>query len=521
MAKFPDRSDCSGVLAPRRLHLRRTDGRLWIYPLDDARRLRQQLEDELSYMFIQQLQGKELRESLAHGGSRVKCVPTGCFYYDEDRRFVTLPGFRKRIQRLLKAEGVAFDYLDLTPHPRPEVFKPRWDLVEEAAKLRHKQRYVLERICRNEFAAIDCATGYGKSFLIWLVTRMWPKARIDIVCKSAEVIRQIHEELSALTPNVGLIGAGKSVRGHRLQCYCAASLHKSDGDADVLIGDEIHQLATPLFLKQLSRYKHSRNYGFSATINRRSDGADMEVEGIFGPVTVRVGYAEAKDKKLVVPIRVRWRNVVMDVNPCADMVAVNKKRWGLWRNDYRNQLIAEDAAQYDANTQVLIAVDTVEHAVFLKKLLPDFTLVYDVNGLSAEKRARYIRWKLLKPDEPLMTTQRRKELKRLFSQGKLKKAIATTVWDTGVDFRRLQVLCLACAPGGDIRTRQWKGRLARNCPEIGKTEAILHDYNDCFDTGLKRNAQNRKRLYKEDGHEQELERSSHGRRTCRDQMHLF
>jgi superfamily II DNA or RNA helicase len=457
-------------------------------PGDAARRL---LEQALSYDRVQSLHGRRRAEV----GAPVEILPTECFAYSQGS-LLTNYGYRQMLLQLLEQQGYEVVYRDLRPHPRPEVYVPQWDRISHF-KLRYKQREVLQAIVDNDCGRIDCPTGWGKSFLVALLGLLWPLAKIDITTKSADISRRFYSDLMEHLPDVGLIGAGKRRYDCRVQIYCAGSLRHSPYDADVLIRDEGHELAAPTFVEHLSAYGRSRNYLFSASHNQRMDKADFELQGLFGPVIYRVTYQAAKQAESIVPIEVRWRDVVTDTNPSERLQSVPMKRRGVWRHRYRNEQIVKDARSYGDDVQVLIVVETIEHMMYLKQLLPEFKLVYSEGGLSAEDRLDYIHRKLLPADTPLMTPTRRHKLRQLFETGQLKKVIATGVWNRGVDFRKLRVLIRADAGGSDINDTQIPGRVSRT--SAGKALGVVHDYRDQFDRRFLQRAQKREANYVKHG----------------------
>ena len=452
------------------------------------------LEQALSYDKIRTLHGYEK----AVAGTAIETLPTECFYYRDGSLFTNY-GYRQLISKLLLANGYEIVYSDVRPHPDPSVFAPCWDRLSDVV-FRHGQRAVLEAMVANEYGRILCPTGWGKSFLIGLLGVLWPKAKIDITTKSADISRHLYSELQNFLPDVGLYGAGKRKRDSRVQIYCAGSLRHSPYDADVLIGDEVHELAAPSFISHLAAYRNSRNYGFSASHDQRLDNADFELLGLFGPIICRVSYDEAEKAHLIVPIQVRWRDVVTNSNPCQGLSDVPMRRRGIWQHRYRNEQIVADARSYDADSQVLITVETIEHAVYLKMLLPEFTLVYSDNGLKAEDRLDYIRRGLLPADHPIMTPERRYALRMAFEKGELKKVIATSVWNRGVNFCQLSVLIRADGGGSAINDTQIPGRVSRISE--GKESSIVHDYRDQFDRRFLHRAQRRYANYQKHGWQQ-------------------
>jgi superfamily II DNA or RNA helicase len=464
--------------------------------------LKKKLKQSLSFVEVEALRGYALTKAKRAG------LPTTIrhhrvLYTDTCHGDLATPsGFLNRIVSFLAAEGVQYTLLDKTKKTRTQ-FEPDWKAIEEF-ELRPYQLDVLKAIAQNEHGVIDCPTAFGKTFIIALLCRMYPKATFTIVSKAVTVVRDtIYPRLVEAVGNcVGVVGGGKSETGKRVTVVTAASLGKANLNADFLIGDEVHELASDSYISALVQWPKSRNYGFTASHNRRADNKDNRVEGVFGPVISKVSFKSAKENNMVTPIQVVWREVNQlpggyDIDDFSD---VELNRFGLWVNSYRNKLIAEDAAQYDDKVQTLIVVGTLQHAVSLKHLLPEFTLVYNGSSMTGERRRDFIREGFIDESEPVMNPTRYSKLVEDFTSNKLKKVIATGVWNVGVSFNHLQVLIRADGLSSKIASIQIPGRAARLL--AGKSKGIVHDYIDNFSRRLLNRSKSRKKIYTELGFEQ-------------------
>lgn len=456
-------------------------------------RIREIVQNNLRYTYLKfEKRGRD---------SKVIPIPTDCFMEvnDPDKvippHIITGAGYLPRLRKAFRECGYSVSYKNLTKI-RKKAHKVLWSRFPTEAQLRYRQGACLRAVLNNPYGRIHCPTGYGKSWMIGQLAKLLPYARIDITTHSRDVIEMIYAELCSMLPSVGIVHGSKKEWGHRVMCYSGKSLHHSDGKADFLFVDELHEFGTTDYLDKVSGYDRSRNYGFSANLpGDRPDGADFEIEGSFGPVRFTMPYDEAVAHGCIVQIKVMWVDVVMDVNPCEDASdSTMRNRWGIWRNQVRNEKIAAVANHFlEKGKQVLVLVDTVDHACFLKKLLPDFEMVYGEGNLKGPDRSKYIKWGLIEPDEPIMTTERRFELKHSFEEGSLRAAIATGVWNRGVNFKQLQVLIRGDAKTSAIADTQLPGRLARI--DEDKDYGLLVDFHDQFDSVMQRRAQERKRRY--------------------------
>jgi hypothetical protein len=262
-----------------------------------------------------------------------------------------------------------------------------------------------------------------------------------------------------------------------------------------------HESATDDACTQLAKYDRSINMGFSATHDMRLDNKDMRVEAMFGPIVYKIPYQEAVDHGLVVPIEVIWSDVIMDDNPVEEISdSVTRKRLGIWRNWTRNEIIAADArAEAEDGTQVLITCETIEHVLCLKKLLPDFEVVYAADGVDAEDERYFRQTGIWEDGMESMTQDRRDKITRMFEMGHVRKAICNTVWNVGVNFKQLGVLIRADAGGSPTMDTQIPGRTSRIDPTTGKLKGVVRDYRDQFDRGFKQRAARRCKSYASHG----------------------
>lgn len=423
------------------------------------------------------------------------------FHIDEWGRVCTAFGYWQHVAAALKAAGYAVESKD-TDELR-DCHQPDWENLDSFNfSFRSTQQQLLEAVVRRKCGRIDCATGYGKSFIITAICALYPKAKIDIVCKSVAVVRErLHPALVQMFGHVGMVGGGVNREGPRITCYTADSMHKSPATSDFLIGDEIHLLATDRLIKQLTRWTNSRNFGLTATMDMRFDKADFELIGIFGPLIFKSTYKESVDTSAVVPIRVKWRKVQMNTNPVLSVTdSTRRLKSGIWRNTVRNRLIATDARSYNEDTQVLITCATLEHALALKKELPEFTLVYR-EPTDRQRKLKLQAEGLLTGDEPEMSLNYRGQLAKQFESGELKKVICTTVWNIGVSFDNLSVLIRADGTASAINDVQIPGRTSRKAD--GKSYSTVHDYDDRFDAGFTQRSGRRRASYRLQGWEQE------------------
>lgn len=451
----------------------------------DRSALRQELVSRLThdmrYSHVEQLFGQGRRNPVT--GQRVFFQTKEYKLFRlENGDVIVLAGYLARVLKRLRRLGCNVEFIDpAVSRQRPDCYRPRWENLQGKIEFRPRQEECLGLIARVPCGIIKAVTGFGKTTLIGAAAQLFPDARIDVVTKSVDVADRIARSLRRFVPRVGMIGDGMRQR-ERVNVITAGSLQHADGDADFLFADEVHQLATINFSTALAaRYHNSRNFGLSATPYARMDNAHAVLEPLFGPMIFDLPYQEAVDLGLVVPVRVRWLPIRLTHNPAERFNnRVARKRHGIWTNHARNTMIANAVREYSDDKQILILVETIEHAVYLGSLLPDFSLVYGIMSKSdcdAYKRAR-----LLPTDYSPLSDVKKHELRKQFESGELKRVIATDVWSTGVDFERLNVLIRADDRDSDIVDVQGPGRVSRTFVAEDGTVKEFGEVIDCMDT---------------------------------------
>jgi superfamily II DNA or RNA helicase len=462
------------------------------------------LTKDMRYQHVEHIHGAAQRNPITGQRQYFKTTEYKLFRY-ENGKLVLLGGYLARIAAMLKKLGCPTRLRDTSPaRKRPGCYEAKWDNLTGRIEFRARQEECLRLISRARCGIIKAVTGFGKTTMIGALALLFPDAKIHVVTKSVDVAERIVKSLKRFIPRVGFVGDG-SRQWERVTVITAGSLSHSDGEADFLFCDEVHQLATINFSTQLAqKYRHSRNFGLSATPYARMDNAHAVLEPLFGPMIFELTYQEAVTLGLVVPIRVTWLPIRMPFNPVERYSnRVAKKRYGIWTNLARNRQIADAVRSYPDTHQVLILVETIEHAVHLGHLLPDYTLVYSF--MPPSDCAAYKKRGLLPADYKPLNDYQKHQLRSNFESGTLRHVIATDVWATGVDFEQLNVLVRADDRDSDIVDVQGPGRVSRVyvSPEGVKKEfGEVIDCMDTFDSTFYRKSMGRRNSYKLLGWEQ-------------------
>ena len=377
--------------------------------------------------------------------------------------------------------------------------EPQWDRVDE---LRSGQKEVLEAIVKNDHGLIVCSTGFGKSFCIKQICKMYPKLNFIIVAPGVAEMINLYQPLMAEfgVQEVGSLGgSGRNDPTRRITVSTMASLAKADfSRCEIFIFDEAHSLGhNKTTFRLMGRLEDSRVYGFTATPVGRSDHTDNVIKAVFGRELVNYTYQECEAAGSVTPIDVFIYDIEGDIESSqssfGNTFIANKRRF-YWRNELRNVCIAALATVIPKDQQVLIMVESVDHLITLGQYLPDYALVCGA-GNDLDLRARKRRIKLT--NRMGDSKEENKKIYAEFKEGTLKRVISSMTWKQGVSFDGLNVLIRADGSPSKISSTQIPGRLSRLAP--GKDKAILVDFADKFNPTAKNNFYSRLRNYRKNG----------------------
>jgi superfamily II DNA or RNA helicase len=428
--------------------------------------------------------------------SRVRVACYKSLHKDnQPKAILARAGFLTRVTSLLEKNNVPFDVQDLSTNIGK--YFVNLDALE-GYELRDQQADCLKQILLNRGGIIKAATGYGKTFLIPLICKVFSEATIHIVTKRKDVARGIVRECTSHDVKVGLITSGQPTAPGRILVCTAGSLDRTKYDADLVILDECHELVTPHYLEKLMRYKNARFYGFSATAEERADNAHFHLEQLCGPVIYRAEYKEVCKEGNIVPIVIQWIRVpAVGGIPASSQMPFHYLRKALRNHVQRNKTIVDVARKYkDSGNQVLIITKTVEHALLLARDLPEFELCC---GTLTDKHLRTAQRYQMDLSKLRQNIKNRNELALAFRNRSIMGAIATEIWTTGVSFDDLEVLIRADADTSKISTAQVPGRVCRLPQKTDKAFGLVVDFIDEFHTQLYARSLARYRAYKKMG----------------------
>jgi len=457
------------------------------------------LTDHMTYKHVTMLYGAEAFAKCGKG-RMVQSEERHLYEVGETSRFLlTGAGYLPFVWNHLTQRGYEITYEDLCGRPsHPQAYEVDWAHMYERFTPRYRQEECIAAITATDGGKINAIPGFGKSAVIGAICRGFRHARIAVVTKRSQVLTSLKRELLTYTANVGQVGNGKNEK-NRITLYSADSLHHLDDlvdRTDFLFADEAHELAADRYADRIGSLQVRKRFAFSGSFDARPDKADARLECLFGPEIFKLDFQEGVDHGLVVPIEVHWHNVILDDHEVTATGGspTTKDRWDLWRNKGRNRIIAAIAHQSPDDEQVLILVKRVEHAMFLRKLLREFTVIH--GDLSEEDEQFYRNNKMITDDWTPLDRKQRNRYQDQFRAGDLKKVISTAVWEVGVSFDALSVMIWGGAGSSEISSTQGPGRTSRIHAASGKQVGIVHDLLDQFSPDRASQAATRGRHYK-------------------------
>jgi len=427
------------------------------------------------------------------------------FWYTEEgdtAAFCALAGYGPRILADLNKYGYQVTVEDFVDDG---LGKPDLSQIE-GVSWRSRQKEVFSKLLAHRGGIVVCPTGWGKTFLVKLLAKVYPRAEILITVNSNDIASNIYDDLKYdLGSQLGRIGAGKSYT-RRVTVCTSQSLHKAPKDVNLILADECHTLMTENYVKKFNKFRRARIFGFTATPEGRSDKAEGFGEAVFGQQIADVTYQEGVAGGNIVQLQVRMITSSAGPDVAGMRNTADADRLGLWLNDYRNRLIAYTVRKVEEeigdDQQLLVMVDKTEHAYALGQLLPEFPIV---TGEPSPARITAMRKRgAMTPEQEPCTKKMREAYRKAFETHELKRAIATKIWSKGVDFRDLAVLVRADGTGSPLDSGQVPGRLSRLGDKTSKLQGLLIDFMDKFSKNLQYRSVQRLRVYRKNGFQVEV-----------------
>jgi superfamily II DNA or RNA helicase len=368
-----------------------------------------------------------------------------------------------------RVAGVLGIKLDLTPaFALPESENIPWAKVPPQA--RPYQDEALEAMVSAAGkgpVAISLPTGSGKSLIAANLLKNYGLPAL-VMAPSTSIATQLVEDLTRFfgSKYVGLFGGGKKQSDKKFVVGIDDSLTRVEPGSkhwinlcnrSVFIGDESHLVAADTLKTVCLGLAGSSPYRFFVSATQlRTDGLDMVLEGIIGPIVYRKALKELVNEGWLA--RPKFKMIRMNTNkPQFQSPDANKMtREHLYYSSQVNQLAAKIVNQYVQNQKpVLILVQEVEQFAHLAKHL--------------QGRVGFAHGPLSKDNQETVPVEHRQSdptaLVAEFNAGDLPILVGTSCVSTGTDVRAAEAVVYLMGGASEIKVAQAVGRGTRGGPK--------------------------------------------------------
>ena len=196
-------------------------------------------------------------------------------------------------------------------------------------------------------------------------------------------------------------------------------------------------------------------FGYSAS-PWRDDGADLMIEGAFGPIIYNITASELIRKGYLVKPRIIIKTINSNIWSGNNYNTIY--RTAIVENMFRNMQVAHDAIEhYKDGRCTLILITQIKHGEILKKMIG--TAGYPVQFISGKSNMKY-----------------RSQVIEDMRSGKAPIVIASTIADVGLDVPRIGAIVEAGAGKSSVTALQRLGRVMRKFS--GKDKCYFTTYRD-------------------------------------------
>lgn len=248
----------------------------------------------------------------------------------------------------------------------------------------------------------------------------------------------------------------------------------------LFVADECHHSKADTWFKVLMSCKNAvYRAGLSGSIDPKDEITKQALAAVYGDIVAKVTSKQMSDKGYTANATVK----MIPINQPDDIATIPNKAWfnvyraGIVENEYRNKIIvalAEKTA--DKGHTVLIIATQLDHCSILHDMFNEDKVSSVV--IDGQQRA-----------------EQRDAEKEALVKGKVKIAIATTIFDEGVDITAIDVLILASGGKAYRQVVQRVGRVLRK-DKNGSNNAYVFDFIDKQHRLLAKHSNDRVNIYK-------------------------
>lgn len=214
----------------------------------------------------------------------------------------------------------------------------------------------------------------------------------------------------------------------------------------LFVADECHHSKADTWLKVLLSCKNAvYRAGLSGSIDPKDEITKQALSAVYGDIVAKVTSKQMSDKGYTATATVR----MIPINQPDNIATIPNKAWfnvyraGIVENDYRNKIITALATKTaNQNHTVLIIATQIDHCTILHDMLTKAN----------------VKSVIIDGQQP---AEQREQEKRDLTEGKVRIAIATSIFDEGVDIHAIDVLILASGGKAYRQVVQRVGRVLR------------------------------------------------------------
>lgn len=377
-----------------------------------------------------------------------------------NRRTRSFPaGLTSAVRDALKESGIGVTVEEARPMPPlPMPDSERWleGLELEGVSFAPPYDYqpeVATKMLTARRGIVSVATNGGKTEIACLVTAALRQPTLFIV-PGKDLLHQTRarfiKRLRASEHDVGLIGDGKWKPGAWVTIGTAQTLSRALGGTkgkgfleriQLVFADECHHAGSDQWYQVLKACPAYFRYGLSGTPLKRTDGADMRLIGVTGPVVAEIRNKDLITRGISCEVEVRFLRIdrpdLPDGTPYPDAY-----KMGIVENPFRNRKLCKAIEeQVDKKKSILVLVREIDHGSRMSNSLWKYGK-FVPNQFICGKESSDTRIKALQN----------------FQKRDLPVLIATSIFDEGVDVPNIDVLVLAGSGKSSIKTLQRIGR---------------------------------------------------------------
>jgi superfamily II DNA or RNA helicase len=335
---------------------------------------------------------------------------------------------------------------------------------------------------------IKVATGGGKTEIACSMIKS-SGARTLFLVHRKDLLTQTIDRFNKYGLRASQVGSGqKDFSGHTVvatvqtlwKMFHSSKFKEEMKKFDQLFIDEAHLVAADLnkgniFVKVASAAENAyMRWGLTATPMMKDDYSGLLLRGVTGEVLYEITNRELIEKGYLSEATVEMikmeppKHVVNQWPACYET--------GIMTSDERNKKVVEMAMQ--GPHPCLILVQRTSHGRILKDMFNDKGKV--VPFVHGSSKGEY-----------------RKDIINLLTNNQLDIAIASTIWDEGVDIPSIRTLILAGGGKSVVKNMQRLGRSLRR--DSGKSQVRVVDFYDTAPRWLRNHSNMRKGIWEGEG----------------------